>query len=163
MPGDRLWAPWRSGYIAKARAGRQGCVFCQARRSRDDRAMRVLARGRHAFCLLNCYPYNVGHLMIAVSRHVGELTALTSQEQGELMAMAARMTAVLRRALRPHGFNLGVNLGRLAGAGIPGHLHLHIVPRWTGDTNFMPVAGGTKVLSQSLDELYARLKPLSRG
>ena len=160
---DRLWAPWRSGYITNTRKGRSICVFCRARRSRDDRAVQVLARGRRVFCLLNRYPYNVGHAMVAVSRHVGELSELTAGEQSELMQMAERMVTVMRRALRPHGFNLGINLGRTAGAGIPGHLHLHIVPRWNGDTNFMPVVGGTKVLSQSLEELYATLKPLMSG
>ena len=157
---DRLWAPWRSGYITNTRKGRSMCIFCRARRSRNDRAMQVLARGRRVFCLLNRYPYNVGHAMVAVSRHVGELSALTAQERSELMQMAERMLTAMRRALRPHGFNLGINLCRIAGAGIPGHLHVHIVPRWSGDTNFMPVVGGTKVLSQSLDELYAKLRPL---
>jgi len=160
---QRLWAPWRTGYITRAVRRRQPCIFCRAARAKDDRAMHVIARGTRAFCLLNKYPYNAGHLMIAVTRHVGELSALTRQERSELMELAARMVKALTKAIRPHGFNLGVNLGRPAGAGIPGHVHLHVVPRWEGDTNFMPVTGGTKVMSRSLDDLYDALKPLARG
>ena len=153
---DRLWAPWRRAFILGPR--RRGCVFCQARRSRDDRRVQVLVRGRHVFCLLNRYPYNAGHVMVAANRHVGSLDRLTPAESVELIQVAARMVTVLRGALRAHGFNVGINLGRVAGAGIPGHLHLHIVPRWIGDANFMPATRGTKVMSSSLDVLYTELR-----
>lgn len=157
---EHLWAPWRSEYMSQL--NRRGCVFCHAKRSRDDRNVHVIYRGRRVFCLLNRYPYNVGHLMIAVSRHVGNLSNLSRHEASELMQVATHMVRLLTRALRPQGFNIGVNLGRPAGAGIPGHLHMHLVPRWVGDTNFMPVLGGTKVLSESLEALYERLKRLSK-
>lgn len=153
----RLWAPWRTEYIATL-GRRSGCIFCQARRSRDDRQAHVLYRGRRVFCLLNRYPYNPGHLMIAMNRHVGDLAKLSPQEASELMQAAARMTTVLRRVFRSQGFNIGLNLGRAAGAGIPGHLHLHVVPRWNGDTNFMPIVGEMKVISTSLDAIYEQLK-----
>ena len=152
----RLWAPWRHVYLSQPK--RRGCVFCLAKRSRrDDRRLHVIARGRRIFVLLNRYPYNPGHLMIAVYRHVGALSRVTHQEASELMEAASRMTQVLTKALHPQGFNIGVNVGRVAGAGIPGHLHMHVVPRWNGDTNFMPVTGDTRVLSESLDALHERL------
>jgi len=135
-------------------------VFCQAKRSRDDRKAHVLYRSQRIFVLLNRYPYNNGHLMVAVYRHVGTLSQLDRHEASELMQVTVQMVQLLTRALRPHGFNVGLNLGRAAGAGIPGHLHVHLVPRWVGDTNFIPVIGGTKVLSESLDALYERLKRL---
>jgi len=160
---DRLWAPWRSPYITRTHRGRQPCVFCQAKRSRNDRTAHVIYRSQRVFCLLNRYPYNNGHLMVAVYRHIGALSQLDRQEASELVQVTAQMVKLLARALRPHGFNVGLNLGRAAGAGIPGHLHMHLVPRWVGDTNFMPVIGGTKVLSESLDALYERLRQLVRS
>jgi ATP adenylyltransferase len=147
-----LWAPWRSRYLKQLKASR--CIFCVARSSRADRAHHVIDRGTHVFALLNRFPYNNGHLMIAPYRHVGSLSALRLDEWAELLRMSQRLTGRLHRRLRPHGFNLGLNLGRVSGAGIVGHLHLHVVPRWQGDTNFMPILTGTKVISQSLDELY---------
>lgn len=149
---ERLWAPWRKAYLTKSPARR--CIFCAARRSEDDRRHLVVARGAHAFALLNLYPYNNGHLLLAPSRHVGALQALRPSEWAELHTLLRLLMKRLQRCLRPHGFNIGLNLGRAAGAGIPGHLHLHVVPRWTGDTNFMPILGRTKVISQSLDELF---------
>lgn len=151
----RLWAPWRNVYLS--RRGPQRCVFCAAARSRADRTYRVVARGRRVFAILNLYPYNNGHLMIATKRHIGTLADVRTEEWTELLGMLQRFTRQLQRTLRPQGFNLGINLGRLAGAGIPGHLHVHLVPRWKGDTNFMPVVAETKVISQSLDALYALL------
>ncbi len=151
----RLWAPWRSRYLTTT--GRHRCVFCTARRSRDDVRHHVIARGRSVFAILNLYPYNNGHFMIAPYRHVGALEALRPREWAELLGMTRRLLRRLRARLHAQGFNLGINLGRAAGAGIPGHLHVHVVPRWVGDTNFMPVLGTTKVISQSLDELFALL------
>ena len=154
-PNDRLWAPWRSAFLSRKRGGR--CIFCAAKRSNADREHHVVARGAQAFALLNLYPYTNGHLMVAPSRHVGDLEALTAQEWADMFRLAKRLITRLRTTLHPHGFNVGLNLGRVAGAGIPGHLHLHVVPRWRGDTNFMPVVSGTRVISQSLDHLYALL------
>lgn len=152
----RLWAPWRNSFLSAQPKRR--CIFCRAKRSRNDRAHHVIARGRRVFALLNRYPYNNGHLMIAPYRHVGTLEALQDQEWLEIVHLSRTLIARLRRSLRPHGFNAGFNLSRDAGAGIPGHLHLHLVPRWRGDTNFMPIIGRTKVISQSLDELYSLLR-----
>ncbi len=152
---SRLWAPWRSTFLAQQ--GKRRCIFCVAKRSRADRQHHVIARGRRVFALLNRYPYNNGHIMIAPYRHVGRLDGLSRPEWNGMFGLVQQLTAQLERTLHPHGFNLGLNVGRIAGAGIPGHLHLHVVPRWNGDTNFMPIVGQTKVISQSLDELYALL------
>ncbi len=152
---SQLWAPWRSTFIMQRKA--RHCFFCKAKRSTDDRRHHVVARGRNVFALLNRYPYNNGHLLIAPYRHVGALSSLTKAEWTNMFHLSQRLLAKLQRRLRAQGFNVGLNLGRAAGAGVPGHLHLHIVPRWNGDTNFMPVLAHTKVVSQSLDELYALL------
>ena len=152
----RLWAPWRNAFLAKPFKGR--CIFCAARSTRDARQQLVVMRSTRALVMLNLYPYNNGHVMIAPRRHVGDLEQLTPAEWAEMGRLSQRMMQRLRKLLRPHGFNLGLNQGRVAGAGFPGHLHLHIVPRWNGDTNFMPAIGRTKVISQSLDELYRLLR-----
>jgi len=152
---QRLWAPWRSRVVSQRRPRR--CIFCVAKRSRADRQHHVIARGRRVFALLNRYPYNNGHLMIAPYRHVGRLGSLSAEEWSESLRLSQRLITRLSEAIHPQGFNLGVNLGRVAGAGIPGHLHLHLVPRWDADTNFMPVLAKTKIISQSLDELYRLL------
>ena len=151
---QRLWAPWRAPYITHTSRQPKGCIFCRAKRARDDRAVHVVARGRRVFCLLNLYPYNNGHLMVSPYRHIGSLHRLTAPEMQEMLGMAARMTAALTYLFHPDGFNLGINVGRIAGAGIPGHMHLHVVPRWQADTNFMSVVSNTKVISQSLEALY---------
>ena len=151
----RLWAPWRKKFLTHPKP--KGCIFCAFPKVRHDRKNLLLERGRTVFSLLNLYPYNNGHLMIAPYRHIGAMDQLRPAEWAETLQLSQTLLRRLRAALRPHAFNIGMNLGRSAGAGIPGHLHLHIVPRWNGDTNFMPVLGRTKVLSQSLDELYAAL------
>ena len=156
---DRLWAPWRSVYVTQPMASR--CIFCAAKRSRQNAPVYVVHRARRTFALLNRFPYNAGHLMVSSYRHVGALARLTSAERAELWDLTLQMTERLGRLLRPDGFNVGLNLGRAAGAGIAGHVHLHVVPRWIGDTNFMPVLGRTKVVSASLDELYRQLIRLS--
>lgn len=153
---QRLWAPWRNAFLSAA-PRRRGCFFCLAKRSADDRRHHVVARGTHVFCLLNRYPYNNGHLLIAPYRHVGQLHLLTPREWQETLDMSRLLLARLRTRLRAQGFNVGLNLGRVAGAGVPGHLHVHIVPRWRGDTNFMPVIARTGVISQSLEALYRLL------
>jgi len=153
MPvSNRLWAPWRSRYLTRKQSS--GCFLCKAARSKQDRQNHVILRGKRIFALLNRYPYNNGHLLVAPYRHIGRLSAITSLEWMELLPVSQTLIGRLKKEIRPHGFNLGVNSGRGAGAGVPGHFHLHIVPRWRGDTNFMPVIGGTKVIAQSLDELY---------
>ena len=162
----RLWAPWRATYLA-TRA--RGCFLCQAASldsardavlSKVERTARgsVVAKTRLALALPNRYPYNTGHLLIAPTRHVGRLEALRAEEWAEMLRLLQDLLPKLRAALRPQGFNLGLNLGVVAGAGVPGHLHLHVVPRWRGDTNFMPVVGETKVLSRSLESLIRLLR-----
>lgn len=153
-----LWAPWRSAYIKSARAGKAGCFLCDYRKTpKRDRTNLVLLRGETCLVVMNRYPYNVGHLMVAPLRHVGDLGRLDDAERVELLTLAGRAQRALDQAFRCDGHNLGINLGRAAGAGLPGHLHLHVVPRWIGDTNFMPTVGGTKVLPFGLDETYAAL------
>ncbi|MGA9162555.1 MAG: HIT domain-containing protein [Actinomycetota bacterium] len=158
---DRIWSPWRMAYIqaAKERGDDAGCIFCDLPAGGDDEGTKILARGEHAFVILNSFPYNPGHLMVAPFRHVGDFSALEPGELAEVDALIARSIRALEAELEPHGFNLGMNLGRVAGAGIPDHLHWHIVPRWNGDTNFMPVVGQTRVLPELLEESYARLRP----
>jgi len=138
-----LWAPWRIDYI-KGPKGDQ-CIFC------DPDPAHVVERGEHCFTILNTYPYAPGHVMVAPFRHVGTLDELTSEEMLELMRLARRTVGAQQTAMTPDGFNVGLNLGKVAGAGIADHLHLHVVPRWEGDSNFMPVVGHTRVIGQSLD------------
>ena len=136
----------------------RGCIFCKWLKAQKDNRHYILYRGESCFVILNLYPYNTGHLMVVPNRHAGSLEDLADQETQELMTLSAKSVAALRSALKPEGFNLGMNLGCTAGAGIADHLHLHIVPRWSGDTNFMPVLAETKVLSLGLKTLYAKLK-----
>ncbi len=139
-------------------AGRtDGCIFCDALRSPDDRKALVLRRLPLAFLILNRFPYAPGHLMVALTRHVGTLGEAGADELGQAMALVQGAVRALDRASRPEGYNVGVNQGRIAGAGVEGHLHIHVVPRWSGDTNFMPVLGDVRVLPESLDATYARL------
>ena len=157
-PGvDRLWAPWRMTYIARGSASR-GCLFCRAARRGGDRTHLVLARRPHAFLMLNRFPYNPGHLMVAVARHAARFEQLRTAERADLLDLVALAERALAAEYRPDGVNYGANVGRVAGAGFPGHLHLHLVPRWDGDTNFMPVLGATKVLPESLTRTWTRLR-----
>jgi ATP adenylyltransferase len=153
---ERIWAPWRTVYIGKDHGST--CIFCDKLGSDRDEENYVLFRGDKTFVLLNLYPYNNGHLLIAPKRHVGDITDLDDGEMLELGTSTRRMTALLRAAFNPEGFNIGVNLGKIAGAGVPGHFHIHIVPRWGGDTNFMPVLGDVRVISEGLDLTYSKLK-----
>jgi ATP adenylyltransferase len=152
---ERLWAPWRMEYI-KSADDENGCVFCLAAAG-DDAERLVVHRGAHAFVLLNKFPYSSGHLMVAPYRHVGELSELGDGEALEIHVLATQGLAALRAVYGPEGFNLGWNLGRVAGAGVVDHVHLHVVPRWAGDTNFMPVLADVKVLPEHLDETRTRL------
>jgi ATP adenylyltransferase len=136
-----------------------GCIFCELPAAGDDEGAYILARRERAFAILNAYPYNPGHLMVAPFRHVGDLEALDPDEWTDTAALLGRSVAAIKAAADPAGFNVGMNLGRVAGAGIPDHLHWHVVPRWNGDTNFMPIVGETRVLPELLAETYAKLKP----
>ncbi len=152
------WTPWRSQYI-KASGEESGCILCTAHQADNDAEKLVLYRGAHAYILMNLYPYNPGHLMVAPYDHTADFAALQPQVATELTALSQRCIAVLQAEMSPHGFNLGMNLGRVAGAGVDQHLHLHVVPRWNGDTNFMPLIGGVKLIPEALDDTYTALKP----
>ena len=153
----QLWAPWRLEYIKQADE-QPGCVFCDAAAG-DDEERLIVHRGELAFVLLNKYPYASGHLMVAAYRHVGDLAELTDDEALEIHRLAVQGVAALREVYGPEGHNLGWNLGRVAGAGIEDHVHLHVVPRWNGDTSFMPVLGDVKVLPEHLLRTAERLRP----
>jgi ATP adenylyltransferase len=155
---QRLWAPWRLSYVQGERK-QEGCIFCEAAESGDDAAHHVLQRGNRCFVMLNAFPYNSGHLMVAPRRHVPSIEDLEPDELLELMTLSQRSLSALRDTYRPDGFNLGVNEGEIAGAGFADHMHLHVVPRWAADNNFMAVTGDTRVLPQSLDDSYAALRP----
>ena len=155
---DILFAPWRFKYVASVDKGERRCIFCEALRRSDDEAL-ILARGRHTFVIMNLYPYNTGHVMVAPIRHVASVEDLTDEELLEMGKMIKLSMRAIREALNPHGFNIGVNVGRVAGAGIEDHVHVHVVPRWSGDTNFMPVIAGVKVIPQDVRETYRVLKP----
>jgi ATP adenylyltransferase len=168
---EQIWAPWRLGYIvgndgapeAKP-AGRvqpggdPDCFLCQCAPVGDDDVRCVVQRTPHSITVLNRYPYNNGHLLVSPHRHVARLDQLDTAEQLELSQAIARMIGLLEKVLKPEGFNVGLNLGRVAGAGLPGHLHWHIVPRWNGDTNFMPAIAGVRVIPQSLEALWHALR-----
>ncbi|MDP9068759.1 MAG: HIT domain-containing protein [Actinomycetota bacterium] len=136
-----------------------GCIFCDHLTQGDDAAANILYRGEHVFAILNAFPYNTGHLMVAPLRHVADVSDLDVAERGELFELTCRAVDIVRDAMGAQGFNTGMNLGAAGGAGIPGHLHMHVVPRWGGDTNFMTVTGNTKVLPEMLADTYAKLKP----
>ena len=162
---ERIWSPWRMAYIqaAKEQGDDGGCIFCDLPAEGDDKRTMILARGELAFVTVNSFPYNPGHLMVAPFRHVGAFTSLEVAELADVDALVARSIRALEQEMEPHGYNLGMNLGRVAGAGIPDHVHWHLVPRWNGDTNFMPVVGQTRVLPELLEETYARLRPRFEG
>ena len=150
-----LWAPWRVEYFS---APREPDFLLAAANATDDRAHLVLARRPHTFLIMNRYPYAVGHLMAVPCRKVADIAELTDAEQLELWSLAALGQKLLRSIVRAQGFNVGLNLGRCAGAGVVDHLHLHIVPRWDGDQNFMPVLAGTRILPEAVEALYAKLR-----
>jgi ATP adenylyltransferase len=155
---DKLWAPWRMKYIEGIDTGDTGgCVFCALPAAGDDHAACIVHRGETCFAVLNAFPYNNGHLMVVPYRHTADFSDLTAATRLELMDTAELMMTIVKKTMRPDGFNVGMNLGRTAGAGIADHLHLHVVPRWNGDTNFMPVIGGVKVISESLQDTRDKL------
>lgn len=158
---DTLWAPWRMDYLMSNKPG--GCIFCDKPRGNDDARNYIVFRTGLSFAMLNTYPYNNGHVMVAPFSHVGSLTELSSEERCDLMESVAKAEGLIARALSPQGMNMGINLGHCAGAGVPGHVHVHLVPRWEGDTNFMPVLGETRVIPESLEETCARLRAALPG
>ena len=157
---ERLHPYWRMQYIQTRKDPQAGSPFASLLAAGDDQKSLILYRGRTCFVILNNFPYNPGHLMVLPNREVGELAQLTSDERAEMMDLLVKCQSVLQKVMTPSGFNMGINLGRAAGAGIPTHLHFHIVPRWDGDHNFMPVVADTHVLPQALSELWLRLKPV---
>lgn len=151
---DKLWAPWRSKFVRKRK--KKGCIFCI--KNKKGGSASVIRKSKFSFALLNIFPYNNGHIMVSPYRHVKDLKGLNDKELLDMIKLAKEMQVLLERKLKPHGFNIGINSGAVAGAGYKDHIHIHIVPRWKGDTNFMPVIGDTKVLPQSLKELKTLLR-----
>jgi len=156
---DNLWAPWRLAYVAAAKPPQPGdpCFICRGQKEADDRGNLIVQRLPHSVVVLNRFPYNNGHLLIAPKQHKGALAELDGTEILEIQSTLARMVEILDERMHPEGYNIGLNIGKAAGAGLPGHLHWHLVPRWNGDTNFMPVLSDLKVIAQSLDALWELL------
>jgi len=152
-----LWAPWRKAYVQTQRK-EEGCLFCRIIEENKDEENFILIRKERCLGLLNLYPYNNGHIMIAPYAHVASLEALEKDDRDELFETVAQTCRNIREEMNPEGFNIGINIGAIAGAGVADHVHVHIVPRWAGDTNFMPVIGKVKVISESLQDTYTRLK-----
>ena len=148
----KIFAPWRYKYIKNPDS--EGCIFCRAASSNDDRKSGVLFRGEFSFVIMNKYPYNNGHIMVAPYKHTGNFGEMNENEMLEMSLFLRKWQEVIKKAMKPEGFNIGMNIGRIAGAGFEDHLHYHLVPRWSGDTNFMPIIGVTKVVPISIDEAY---------
>jgi ATP adenylyltransferase len=153
---DYLWTPWRYAYVSTAEKA-VGCVFCEAVKSPDDKAF-IVHRGQNCFVILNTYPYTPGHVMVVPYAHLDELQKLPGETANEMMTLSQRMERVLRELYHPDGINLGMNIGKAAGAGIAGHIHMHVLPRWVADANFMSVVGETRVLPETLDATWARMR-----
>ncbi len=157
-PMETLWAPWRMEYILSAKEeNQQGCLFCNLYSQDNDKKNLILYRGKLVFVIMNRFPYNNGHLMVVPYKHTGNLQEIEPEENQELMETVQLSCRALDAAMQPQGYNIGINLGKVGGAGVADHLHIHIVPRWNGDTNFMPVIGNTKVISEALDRTYQKL------
>ncbi|MSR76701.1 MAG: HIT domain-containing protein [Candidatus Omnitrophica bacterium] len=155
----RLWAPWRKAYIRpKKPSASRGCLFCRVQGNRQNAKNLVLRHNPSCFAILNLYPYNNGHVLIVPNRHVNSIAQLSAEEKLDWLALTTDVIDALKNQMNAQGFNVGLNLGAAAGAGIPDHLHLHIVPRWAGDHNFMPVLAGAKVISESLQSAYETLR-----
>jgi len=153
---EQMWAPWRIQYIQQEKP--EGCVLCEKPEEKEDAANYILYRGKNNFVIMNSYPYNPGHLMVAPYRHTAKLEELAREELHEHYEIVSWCVLVLRQAFNPAGFNIGMNIGRIAGAGIDTHIHTHIVPRWQGDTNFMPVIADVRVMPEALAETYKKLE-----
>ncbi len=158
---EYISAPWRGPYVRQVYRMR-GCIFCRALKVRDDRSAHILYRGRYNFVLLNKFPYTPGHLMIAPFRHTASFDRAGNEASAEMASLLQLSLKILKKSVRPHGFNAGMNLGQSAGAGVVHHYHLHVIPRWHGDSNFMPLVSQTRVLIEDLDSTYDRLLPLFR-
>ncbi len=156
MSDEKLWAPWRAGFILSKKE--KGCIFCRRLKEKDSVKNLIIYRGQKALVILNKFPYNAGHTMIVPIRHVGQIEKLKADEGEEFFKLLKKTVAIIKKVLKPTSMNLGMNLGKTSGAGVPGHLHMHIVPRWTGDTNFMPIIGKTKVVSLPLEPIYKKLR-----
>jgi ATP adenylyltransferase len=156
MANHRIWAPWRLRYVKDASKNDE-CIFCTKPAAGDDRQNLIVHRGERCFVILNLFPYTNGHLMVAPFEHVGRLQEIAPDVSAEMFALAQTAMSRLEDVYHPEGFNLGVNQGRIAGAGVEGHIHLHVVPRWAGDNNYMPVIADTRVMPQSLEESYDAL------
>ena len=154
---NNIFAPWRVGYIIQETKD-EGCILCDLPREERDKENLILHRGKSCFLIMNRYPYNPGHLMIAPYKHVDAIEKLDTDDIYEIIDFCKSAIRVIKRCMEPDGFNIGMNIGRVAGAGIEGHIHIHIVPRWNGDTNFMPVLAGADVIPEALDETYKKLK-----
>jgi ATP adenylyltransferase len=156
MAKHRIWAPWRLSYVKEARDSDE-CIFCTKPAQGDDRAALIIHRGSRCYVILNLFPYTNGHLMVAPYEHVGRVQEIEPEVMAEMIGLAQQAMTVLERVYEPEGFNVGINQGRVAGAGVEGHIHLHVVPRWAGDNNYMPVVADTRVMPQSLEESYDAL------
>lgn len=153
---DYLWTPWRYAYVSNAEKT-SGCVFCEAAKGSDDEKNLVVHRAQYCFVILNAYPYTPGHVMVVPYAHLDELTKLPAEAASEMMALSQRMEALLRQLYRPDGINLGMNIGKAAGAGIAGHIHMHVLPRWVADANFVSVVCETRVLPEILEDTWKRM------
>ncbi|HSI80519.1 MAG TPA: HIT domain-containing protein [Solirubrobacterales bacterium] len=159
MATERIWAPWRLAYVKDAaKDSDDECIFCAKAAEEDDEANLIVHRGERCFVILNLYPYTNGHLMVAPYQHLSTLPALDPETVAEMMALAQRAMTALEERYSPHGYNVGFNQGRVAGAGVEHHIHMHVVPRWGGDTNFMPVLADTRVMPQTLEQTYEALR-----
>lgn len=154
---ERLWAPWRLEYIKSTQEEDQGCIFCEKPSENNDKTNHIVYRSSHCFVIMNKYPYNNGHLMVVPYLHESDLTKLPDEVLLNIQHLLQLSVKALNNTMQPHGINIGVNLGQSAGAGIVDHLHYHMVPRWNGDTNYMPILAGTKVISESLDDSWDKL------
>ena len=154
---DYLWTPWRYSYVSNVDKT-DGCVFCNLVAAGDDEKSLIVHRGQHNFIILNAFPYTSGHVMVVPFAHVDRLNLLSEEASAEMMALSRRLETVLTEIYEPNGINLGMNIGKAAGAGVAGHIHMHVLPRWVADANFMSVVGETRVLPESLEETYRRIK-----
>ena len=156
MTDKIIWAPWRAGFVLGKKE--RGCVFCNRIKMKDSVKNLIVYRGTTAVVILNKFPYNTGHTMIVPIRHVGQVEKLKPDESQEFFELTQKTVVAIKKVLKPHSLNLGMNLGKASGAGVPGHVHMHVVPRWSGDTNFMPVIGQTTVISVPLEPVYEALR-----
>ena len=154
---DYLWTPWRYAYVSTAEKA-VGCVFCDAPKAGDDRKTLIVHRGEYCYVILNAYPYTPGHAMVVPYEHLNELQKLPAEAANEMMALSQRLETVLRELYHPDGINLGMNVGKAAGAGIAGHIHMHVLPRWVADANFLSVVGETRILPETLDVTWGRMQ-----